>query len=71
MPKNNKISKVNGLIVKQKVASKFRIGNRKSTKSANAMSNAALLAELENNNHRKSKNKIIAVLRNRGVAIPA
>ena len=67
MPKNNKVVKRDGRVFKERVPSKFRIGNRKSTKSANGMSTQALKDELNNPNHKKARNKIIAVLRNRGV----
>ena len=69
MPKNNKVVKRDGRVFKERVPSKFRIGNRKSTKSANGMSTQALKDELNNPNHKKARNKIIAVLRNRGVEI--
>ena len=47
---------------------KFRVGRRKSGKSALLMSTAELLIALENSEYSRSKNNINAVLRMRGVA---
>lgn len=69
MPKNLKAVKAQGGTKKFKVPSKFRIGNRKSSKVAHGMSTDALKEALNNTNHKKDKNKIVTVLRSRGVEI--
>ena len=69
MPKNNKVTKIGNNIHKQKVPSRLRVGGRKSGKSAIGMSTQALKDELTNPNHKRSRNKIMAVLRKRGVEI--
>jgi hypothetical protein len=67
MPKNNKVSKHDGNIFKQKVPAKLRIGTRKSGKSAIAMSSAELQAVLESNDKRKWHYRARKVLRQRGI----
>jgi len=68
MPKNNKVTKVDGHIKKQRVPSKLRIGTRKGGKSGIAMSNADLQSVLENNDKRKWHHNARTVLNMRGVA---
>ena len=68
MPKNNKVTKVDGHIKKQRVPSKLRIGTRKGGKSGIAMSNADLQSVLEHNDKRKWQHHARTVLNMRGVA---
>lgn len=68
MPKNNKVTKVDGHVKKQKVPAKLRIGTRKSGKSGVAMSNTDLQAVLESKDKRKWHHTARTVLNMRGVA---
>ena len=67
MPKNNKVTKVDGHIKKQRVPSKLRIGTRKGGKSGIAMSNVELQSVLESNYKRKWHQTARTVLKMRGV----
>ena len=69
MPKNNKVTKTGNGLHKQKVSATFRIGTRKSGKSAHTMTNDALLAVLENKSQAKYHNDARAVLSLRGVTL--
>ncbi len=68
MPKSTKVTKIDGVIRRQKVPMKLRIGTRKSGKSAIAMSNEELQAVLESNDKRKWHYRARSVLEARGVA---
>lgn len=65
MPKSARVTKIDGIIRRQKVPMKLRIGSRKSGKSAIAMSNAELFAVLESPDKRKWHSKARAVLTKR------
>ena len=65
MPKSNKVVKHDGRQFKQKVATKFKIGNRKTGTAANLMSTSQLQAVLEDTNRKKFHNKARQVLANR------
>ena len=65
MPKSNKVVKHDGRQFKQRVATKFKIGNRKTGTSANLMSTADLEKVLEDKNKKKFHNKVRAVLAKR------
>jgi len=69
MPKNNRLVKLDGLIKKFKVASKLRVGTRRSGKSANLMSNDKLLDVVTSSNHKKDIKNAKTVLTNRGVTV--
>lgn len=69
MPKSTKVTKKDGVIHRQKVAMKLRIGTRKNGKSAIAMSNEELLAVLEVSDKSKWHHKARTVLATRGVAL--
>ena len=62
MPKNTKVTKIDGISHRQKVQSKLRIGTRKSGQSAITMSNAELQAVLESKDKRKWHHKARTVL---------
>ena len=68
MPKSTKVTKIDGVIHRQTVPMKLRIGTRKHGKSAHAMSNADLQAVLESTNKRKWHPHARTVLAARGVA---
>ena len=65
MPKSNKVIKKDGRHFTQKVATKFKIGNRKTGTAANLMSTAQLEAVLEDSNRKKYHNKARQVLATR------
>jgi len=65
MPKSNKVVKHDGRQFKQKVATKFKIGNRKTGTCANLMSKADLEKVLEDNGRKKFHNKARQVLAKR------
>jgi len=67
MPKNNKITKINNNIHKQKVPAKLRIGTRKTGKAANAMKTAELQAVLEAKDKSRWHQSARTVLRMRGI----
>ena len=69
MPKNLKSVKVQGGIRKERGPNKFRIGNRKTTKPGHMMTTEALKEALDNTNLKKQRNKIVSVLRSRGVEV--
>lgn len=69
MPKSTKIVKKDGVIHRQKVPMKMRIGTRKSGQSAMAMSNDELKSVLESNDKTKWHPKARTVLALRGVEI--
>ena len=62
MPKSRKVTKKDGIVHKQNVATKFLIGNRKTGMSANLMSNSALEAVIADKNRKKFHNKARQVL---------
>ncbi len=68
MPKSTKVTKKDGVIHRQKVSMKMRIGPRKSGTSALAMSTEELLAVLEVSDKSKWHQKARTVLVSRGVA---
>ena len=68
MPKSTKVTKLDGILHRQRVPMKLRIGTRKGGKSANAMSNEDLRAVLESKDKRKWHNNARVVLEARGVA---
>ncbi len=68
MPKNITSSKGdNGKITVNRPACKFRIGTRKSGKSANVMSTAELQKVLENTDVKRDWNNARTVLLSRGI----
>ena len=68
MPKNKVRTKTaTGAVIHSRACSKFRIGTRKSGKSAVLMSNEAWLAVLANEGQRRYFAKAGAVLKLRGV----
>jgi len=67
MPKRKNVQKIDGRVIKKNVPKKNRVGTRKSGKAASLMSTADLQAALERGG--RSKNKIINVLRKRGVTV--
>ena len=67
MPKSTKVTKKDGIIHRQKVPMKLRIGTRKGGKSAVAMSNDELKSVLESKDKRKWHHKARTVLASRGV----
>ena len=69
MPKNNKVTKVDNVLKKQKVAAKLRIGTRKTGRSAHTMTTDALLAVLTNKDQSKGHQAARTVLRHRGVTV--
>jgi len=69
MPKNNKTSKHDGKLFKQKVQATLSIGTRKGGTSAHTMSTEALLDVLKNKSHSKSHTNARKVLTLRGVSI--
>ena len=70
MPKQKKTWKdASGAIHKQKVCTKFRIGTRKSGKSALLMSDEELLAVLDDKNKKRYHAKALTVLGKRGVYV--
>jgi len=65
MPKNTKVYKVDNVLKRQRVPSKFRIGTRKAGKSAHLMSTQALLDVLAGPHKKNAKNaKQVLELRN-------
>ena len=66
MPKNRTIEKRDGLIYKHNVASKLRIGDRKSGTAAHLMSDEALQAVLNSKDKKKDHANARTVLRARG-----
>ena len=72
MPKNKTTSKTaNGRVIKNRPASRLRIGNRKSGRSALQMTNEELIKVLTDKNKTKYKTKAMTVLNKRGVDIKA
>ncbi len=69
MPKNRNVVKKDGVVHKYKVASKMRIGTRKSGKSANLMSNEDLMSVLSSKDMARHHGKARTVLFNRGVRV--
>ena len=69
MPKNNKVTKHDGVIHKQRVPAKLRIGSRKGGRSAHAMTNEALLAVLKSKDQSKGHPAARTVLSQRGVTV--
>jgi len=67
MPKNCKITKKDNVTYKQNVASKLRIGNRKTGVSAMLMSVAALKEVLSNTNKKRYHSKARNALHTRGI----
>ncbi len=65
MPKSRKVTKKDGIVHRQDVATKFRIGNRKTGICANLMSNADLEKVLVDKNRKKFHNKARQVLATR------
>lgn len=65
MPKSRKVTKKDGIIHKQNVATKLLIGNRKTGRSANLMSKAELEAVISDKNRKKFHNKARQVLAKR------
>ena len=65
MPKSIRKIKKDGYWTKVVVPTKFRIGTRKGGKSANLMSDAALIAVIATNS--KDSNKARTVLANRSI----
>jgi len=65
MPKSRKVTKKDGVIHKQDVATKFKIGNRKTGTAAHLMSTAQLEAVIEDDNRKKFHNKARQVLAKR------
>ena len=55
MPKRKEVKKVDGVVYRKKVAHKFRIGTRKSGKSAHKMSNEELMAVTGKHKHKAIK----------------
>jgi len=66
MPKSTKVTKKDGVIYRQKVPTRLRIGTRKSGKSAISMSNDDLRSVLESANQRKWHQNARTVLAARG-----
>ena len=62
MPKSRKSDKRDGRVFKSNVPTKFKIGNRKTGKSAMLMSVKELEAVLEDSNKKKFHNKARAAL---------
>ncbi len=62
MPKSNRIVKIENRLIKIITPTKFKIGNRKTGKSANLMSNSALKSVLEDATRSKWHNNARAVL---------
>jgi len=71
MSKNNKVTKIAGILHTQKVASAFRVGSRKLGKSAHAMSSDALLSVLADKSQSKFHKSAADVLSLRGVDLTA
>ncbi len=70
MPKNIvKVKNSAGAIVKTRPMKKFRIGTRKSGKSALLMSNDELMNVINDNGKKRHRNKAIKVLRMRGILV--
>ncbi len=69
MPKNRNVVKKDGLIRKYNVASKLRIGTRKSGTAAHLMSTEALQAVLNSNDKKRYHTKARTVLAARGVTV--
>lgn len=69
MPKNNKTTKHDGRLFKQRVPATLRIGTRKSGTSAHRMTTEALLAVLGNKSQAKGRPNARKVLSLRGVTI--
>lgn len=67
MPKNRNVVKKDGVTHRYNVASKFRIGNRKTGKAANTMSNEALQAVLDSKGKARYHANARTVLATRGV----
>ncbi len=67
MPKNRTSVKTERGTKVIRPPSKFRIGNRKSGRSALLMTTAELLKELESTNNKRGHDKVRTVLRQRGV----
>ncbi len=68
MPKNRKIYKVDGVLHIENVASKLRIGNRKTGISAMLMSIGTLKDILSNKDKKRYHSKARNALHTRGVA---
>ena len=68
MPKNTKVTKIDGVIHRQKVPAKLRIGTRKHGRSAMTMTTTDLQAVLESSDKRKWHQSARTVLASRGVA---
>jgi len=69
MPKNNKTTKHDGRLFKQRVPATLRIGTRKGGTSAHRMTNEALLAVLTSKSQSKGHSNARTVLTLRGVSI--
>lgn len=69
MPKNNKVTKRDGIIRKSKVPAKLRIGTRKAGKSAIGMTTDALKAILTSDNHKRDHCHARTVLIMRGETV--
>lgn len=67
MPKSTRVTKIDGIVHRQKVPMKLRIGTRKGGQSAIAMSNADLLAVLVSSDKRKWHHHARTVLMARGL----
>jgi len=67
MPKNRKVIKHDGISTAHNVASKLRIGTRKSGSSASLMSNKRLLEVLDDANLNSDWDNARAVLKERKV----
>ncbi len=67
MPKDIVKMKKDGRILRKKPARKFKIGSRKSGKSAHTMSSEALLAIVTNNKRTGDRTNARSVLKLRGV----
>lgn len=67
MPKNRKVTKLNGIVKVSKVSAKHRIGTRKAGVSANYMSNEKLIDIVNKNDITRDRDNAIHVLLKRGV----
>ena len=67
MPKNKKISKINGIVKVSKIARKHRIGTRKSGVSANSMTENKLKDVISNTDITRDRDNAIYVLKQRGI----
>lgn len=69
MPKNNSVTKKDGVVKKLKVPAKLRIGTRKAGKSAIRMTTAALKSVLENSANTRDHVHAKVVLNMRGIVV--